>query len=591
MSKKARVFVPLTKVDEEQRLVYGRITQEILDKSGEVMDYETSKPNFQKWSDEFDQKTGGLSKGNLRVMHGLNVAGKLTDIAFDDEEKAIDVCAKVVDDGEWEKVLEGCYTGFSVGGRYGKKWNDTVDGQMVKRYTAVPGEVSLVDDPCVGTATFDCVKADGSVMQKMFKAAGEQAEPTPEPAAAEPEQAQFSFTNEEVVEKATEMAKAAKDGSSWMDHVTAARDELMKAAGGSDDDSASAKEEGEAGEGSQEETPSSEAADDKAEKVTPPGVKQVWTTSDGTTFEKKADAEAHEDKLQKGDKPKTEAELLAERLNKAISPPAPEPEVGLWEDFGRLSKVVSALVTPFDGGQPKLEKGMYTVNRFSNILSDLASLAKSILAEGQREGDEGEDTAVAADIKSNLNALAKTFLDYTQDQVTELLAGMDDEVVVEYYDYYYNVAKEDGADQLAKDVCSVISDKREESREKRENLAKLYVVEDEAPELSDELSPTLQKRFDELTAENASFKKIAEDAVAAVETLTKRVETIEETPLPRAPNGNVAFRDGDFLKSSKEEQAAMVHDLLKSYTPEQLSTMMIKAVHAGGGQKMLAGPR
>lgn len=170
MSKaKARVFVPLTKVDEEQRLVYGRITQEILDKAGEVMDYDSSKPNFEKWSNEIHEASGGLSKGNVRVMHGLNVAGKLTDLSFDDEDKAIDVCAKVVDDGEWNKVLEGCYTGFSVGGSYGKRWTETNDNEKIKKFTAVPNEVSLVDNPCVPSATFSLVKADGAEEAIAFK--------------------------------------------------------------------------------------------------------------------------------------------------------------------------------------------------------------------------------------------------------------------------------------------------------------------------------------------------------------------------------------------------------------------------------------
>ena len=83
MSKaKARVFVPLTKVDEEQRLVYGRITQETMDKAKEVMDYETSKPFFEKWSNGIHEATGGLSKGNVRVMHGLVAAGKLTAVTM-----------------------------------------------------------------------------------------------------------------------------------------------------------------------------------------------------------------------------------------------------------------------------------------------------------------------------------------------------------------------------------------------------------------------------------------------------------------------------------------------------------------------------
>src|SRR3546814_4469984 len=33
--------------------------------------------------------------------------------------------------------------------------------------------------------------------------------------------------------------------------------------------------------------------------------------------------------------------------------------------------------------------------------------------------------------------LGASFITYAQDQVTELLAGMDDDVVVSYHDYYY----------------------------------------------------------------------------------------------------------------------------------------------------------
>jgi hypothetical protein len=168
-AKAPRVFVPLTKVDEEQRLVYGTITQEILDKSGEMMDYTLSKPNFEKWSNDIHSASGGLSKGNVRVMHGLQVAGKLTELDFDDDNQAIDVCAKVVDDGEWEKVLEGCYTGFSVGGKYGKTWKETVDGNTIKKFEAIPNEVSLVDNPCVPSATFSLVKADDAEEEIEFQ--------------------------------------------------------------------------------------------------------------------------------------------------------------------------------------------------------------------------------------------------------------------------------------------------------------------------------------------------------------------------------------------------------------------------------------
>jgi len=152
------LFIPLTKIDAEKRLVYGVATAETLDRSGEICDYASTKPFYEKWSSGIAKATGGKSLGNLRAMHGKIAAGKLVDIAFNDDAKQIEVAAKVVDDDEWKKVEEGVYTGFSHGGRYVKKWTGT-DG--AKRYTAEPSELSLVDYPCVPEAVFEVVKADG----------------------------------------------------------------------------------------------------------------------------------------------------------------------------------------------------------------------------------------------------------------------------------------------------------------------------------------------------------------------------------------------------------------------------------------------
>jgi hypothetical protein len=162
-----KLFVPLTKIDEEKRLVYGIATAEQPDRSGEVCDYATTKPFYEKWSSTINKASDGKSLGNLRAMHGKVAAGKIQDILFDDENKRIEICAKVVDDNEWKKVLEGVYTGFSQGGAYVKRWNDEND-PAVKRYTANPTEVSLVDLPCLPSATFQMVKADGMVEERHF---------------------------------------------------------------------------------------------------------------------------------------------------------------------------------------------------------------------------------------------------------------------------------------------------------------------------------------------------------------------------------------------------------------------------------------
>jgi hypothetical protein len=159
------LFLPLMKVDLDQRLVTGVATAETPDRSGEICDYGSSKPYFEKWSAEALAASGGKSLGAVRAMHGRVAAGKLTDIAFDDDSKRIVVAAKIVDDDEWRKVCEGVYTGFSQGGRYVKRWPDP--DTSLTRYTAEPQEISLVDLPCLPDATFDVVK-DGVVEKRAF---------------------------------------------------------------------------------------------------------------------------------------------------------------------------------------------------------------------------------------------------------------------------------------------------------------------------------------------------------------------------------------------------------------------------------------
>jgi hypothetical protein len=163
-----KIFVPITKIDAAQRLVYGVVTAEAPDVSGEVCDYASTKPLYQKWSKSFANASGGKSFGNLRAMHGNVAAGKLVEIAFNDAAKRIEICGKVVDDAEWQKVQEGVYTGFSQGGRYRKRWPDP-DVPDLTRYTAEPLEVSLVDHPCLPEATFAVIKADGSTELRKFK--------------------------------------------------------------------------------------------------------------------------------------------------------------------------------------------------------------------------------------------------------------------------------------------------------------------------------------------------------------------------------------------------------------------------------------
>ena len=74
------IFFRLAKVDIDKRLVYGIATAEVVDKSGEICDYETTKPYYKEWSNEFSKATNGASLGNLRSMHNPVAAGKIVDV-------------------------------------------------------------------------------------------------------------------------------------------------------------------------------------------------------------------------------------------------------------------------------------------------------------------------------------------------------------------------------------------------------------------------------------------------------------------------------------------------------------------------------
>jgi hypothetical protein len=206
------LFLPLAKVDLDRRLVTGVATAETPDRSGEIFDYASSKPYFEKWSAEAAAASGGKSLGAVRAMHGSVAAGKLTDIAFDDDAKRITVVAKVVDDDEWRKVQEGVYTGFSQGGRYVKRWVDSDTG--LTRYTAEPHEISLVDLPCVPDATFDVVK-DGAVEKRGFASRPEPVDPDEDadPGADEDCDADKGEFTAAEREKDAEAAAAMPDGS------------------------------------------------------------------------------------------------------------------------------------------------------------------------------------------------------------------------------------------------------------------------------------------------------------------------------------------------------------------------------------------
>lgn len=163
-------FLPLYKADAERRLVFARAAMEEPDKSREIMDYATARPQFEAWSKQYSDATLGKSLGNIRAMHNpRHLAGKVQDIIYDDAGKAVDVCIKVLDPVDWTKVEEGGYTGLSIGGGYVKKWADSGDPTLT-RYTPRIAEISLVDSPCIPSARImELQKSEGETVEVVLK--------------------------------------------------------------------------------------------------------------------------------------------------------------------------------------------------------------------------------------------------------------------------------------------------------------------------------------------------------------------------------------------------------------------------------------
>lgn len=168
-------FFQLRKVDEEKRLVHGRFSQSIVDRSGEMMDWETGRDAIMAWSQSQSDASNGKSLGNVRSQHQKNAAaGRIVSIDVVEADKAIDGVVEVVDDQDWAKVQKGVYTGFSIGGGYARRWTETSSGAAIKMYTPRVEEISLVDRPCVQTAGFyEVVKCDGTTEQRGFSPQGD----------------------------------------------------------------------------------------------------------------------------------------------------------------------------------------------------------------------------------------------------------------------------------------------------------------------------------------------------------------------------------------------------------------------------------
>jgi hypothetical protein len=155
---------PIAKVNKEKRTVSGFASLDNVDRHGDIVTADASKKAFENF------------RGNIREMHGPSAVGKMIDFkedAFFDKASGkkysgVYVTAYISKGAQdaWEKVLDGTYSGFSIGGNIVDAKMEKADGgdeerRVIHNYDL--HELSLVDSPANPLANFFSI-------QKMAKA-------------------------------------------------------------------------------------------------------------------------------------------------------------------------------------------------------------------------------------------------------------------------------------------------------------------------------------------------------------------------------------------------------------------------------------
>jgi len=162
---------PIAKVNKDKRTVSGFASLDNVDRHGDIVTADASKKAFENF------------RGNIREMHGPSAVGKMIDFkedAFFDKAtgkkySGVYVTAYISKGAQdaWEKVLDGTYSGFSIGGnivdaKMEKSDNGQEERRVIHNYDL--HELSLVDSPANPLANFFSIQkmAKGMTLENVF---------------------------------------------------------------------------------------------------------------------------------------------------------------------------------------------------------------------------------------------------------------------------------------------------------------------------------------------------------------------------------------------------------------------------------------
>jgi hypothetical protein len=361
------LFLPICKIDEEKRHVFGYASTPRKDSDGEIVTLNAVKDALPEY----------MAFGNIREMHKLSAVGTAEEANVDD--KGLFITAKIVDDAAWKKCLEGVYKGFSIGGRkLSKQGNKITAIEMT--------EISVVDRPANPDARFALAKsaktigdaagfllkvkkqrsAEGKALAKMAKIVGDLAKAGP-PAAHDG----FSLP-----------AKLKPDAQP--DGVPSVKDSRP------------------------------------TENVTRKADTDIVCEKHG----KANCAECLVDKA--GVKPAPTAKPLKAKPHKKAKKLAKAELARIFdlrgEDFLTLRRVKDLVPVEDDDA---LDKSMSTAGTLAYCFDSIRSVQRSLLLEGNREGGDGKDAALAKQLGTIAKQLAAVISQKSEHEGEEALSLTD----------------------------------------------------------------------------------------------------------------------------------------------------------------------
>ncbi len=515
-----RFYCPIAKVDAAQRMVWGYASTEAVDDQGEIV-------SRAAMSDALDDY---LQFANIREMHQPSAVGVAKEATMDGT--GLYLGAKIIDEAAWQKVVEGVYKGFSIGGRVTAR-----DPANRKNITGLRlTEISVVDRPANPEAVFDCWKLseggplmpDGSEpfnAPLQIWACGDAAHRHIAKAeAVDCITKRGAGVAREVVEKLSEEAAADAPLDAAIVAGKAAlalAEEALAKAGDAPGD-------GDKPYGDVEYADSGLQSDGKKRYPidTEKHIRAAWSYINKPKNAKKYSAE---------DAAKVKAKIVSawkEKIDKD-GPPSADAEKAAQPDT--------------------LQKHLYDVGQVAQVILDLDWLKDALEIEAVMEGDDSEQPAKLQAIISELCAF---LIALATEEAAEIIADEEDPGYGAPASVVANAAlagelrKIVGSEKLDRWLAKgapAIDDapdpietelRKAGARNSRSDKARIQKMHDLTGELGADCNPdnvaeaAATGDLAKLEGQNADLTKMVGDLSGAVERMARRVEDIAKTPLP-----------------------------------------------------------